>query len=231
MPWHLSLLQIATTTTTEATQQQVDKALTTYDLIVKGGVVMYPIILLSIIALGIFVERLLYIRRNSRLDPTFLDQIKSKLYAGDVPGALKYCQLSSYPVARMIEKGIIRMGSTVRDIEAAIENTGRQEVYKMEKTLPILAAIAAIAPMFGFLGTVVGMINAFYAISLSDNISIGIIAEGIYQKMVTSASGLIVGVMAYILYTILSMMVDRSVHRMELVAVEFLDLLHKPVDQ
>lgn len=230
------LLQIAANTgpnTPEtATTQAVgtDGGLSVLDLLIKGGWIMFPILALSVTAVAIFVERYLYIKKASRLDPNFLNEIKDKLYKGDVDGALKYANRSQYPVARMIEKGLIRMGSSIRDIESAIENTGKLELYKMEKNLPVLAAIAAIAPMFGFLGTVMGMIKAFYNISISDNISIGIIASGIYEKMITSASGLIVGVLAYILYTTLNMMIDRAVHRMEMTAVEFLDLLHKPVN-
>lgn len=206
-----------------------EEGLSALSLLMQGGPVMIPILLLSVIAISIFFERLFYIRRASKVDANLLKEIKKRLFEGDVKSALDYCAKSDYSVARLIEKGLMRMGSPIRDIESAIENTGRVELYKMEKNVSILSAIAAIAPMFGFLGTVLGMIKAFYNISISDNISIGIIASGIYEKMITSASGLIVGVVAYILYTYLNTMIDRATHKMEVAAVDFMDLLHKPI--
>ncbi|MES2386727.1 MAG: MotA/TolQ/ExbB proton channel family protein [Bacteroidota bacterium] len=203
--------------------------LSVLSLLVKGGPIMFPIGFLSFVALFLFIERWLYINRVSKVDPNLLSEVRKRLFDGNIKSAIDYCAKSELPVARMIEKGLMRMGSPIRDIESAIENTGRVEIYKMEKNLSILSAIAAIAPMFGFLGTVMGMIKSFYNISISDNISIGIIAEGIYEKMITSASGLIVGVLAYIFFTTLSTMIDRATHRMELAAVDFMDLLHKPV--
>jgi biopolymer transport protein ExbB len=159
-----------------------------------------------------------------------LGKIKELLYKGDITSAMEFCRKTDYPIARLMERGLLRVGHDIRDIESAIESTARVEVYNMERNLSILSAIAAIAPMFGFLGTVMGMIKAFYNISISDNISIGIIAGGMYEKMVTSASGLIVGVSAYILYTLLNAKIDRVVNKMEVTAIEFLDLLHKPID-
>lgn len=191
---------------------------------------MIPILLLSVAAVYLFVERYLYINRAGKLEPTFLDKIKQELYKGDVKAALGVCAASPYPIARLLERGLMRVGQDTRDIESAIESTARVEVYNMERNLSLLSAIAAIAPMFGFLGTVVGMIQAFYNISQSDNISIGVIASGIYVKMVTSASGLVVGVVAYMLYTVLNTKIDRAVNKMEVTAIEFLDLLHKPMD-
>jgi len=210
-------------------QGAAQEGLSAFDLLVKGGLVMIPILILSLLAIYLFVERYLYIKQASKLDDNFLSTIKEKLYAGDVKAASDFCHISKYPVARLIEKGLSRLGSPIRDVESAIENTARVEIYKMEKNVPILAAVATIAPMFGFLGTVVGMIQAFYNISIQDNISIGVISSGIYTKMVTSASGLIVGVIAYIFYTYLNTMIDRVAHKMEVVAIEFLDILHKPV--
>ena len=207
-----------------------DEGLNAVDLLMKGGPVMIPIGLLSMAAIYIFVERFLYINRAGKLDPTFLSRIKELLYKADIGSAIEFCRKTDYPIARLMERGLLRVGQDIRDIESAIESTARVEVYNMERNLSILSAIAAIAPMFGFLGTVLGMIKAFYNISISDNISIGIIAGGMYEKMVTSASGLIVGVMAYILYTFLNAKIDRVVNKMEVTAIEFLDLLHKPID-
>jgi len=160
-----------------------------------------------------------------------LPMVKDKLLSGSVRPAQEVARAAGYPIARMIEKGISRIGQPLRDVEAAMESSAALEVSRMEKNLNILASIAAVAPMFGFLGTVAGMIKAFYDISLADNISIGVISSGIYTKMVTSASGLIVGVLGYVFYTTLNTMIERVTFKMEVTAVEFLDLLHNPVEK
>jgi biopolymer transport protein ExbB len=216
---------VADTTATTASTE----GLSVFDLLLKGGFVMVPILVLSLLAVYLFVERYLYIQSVSRMDPNFLSQIRDRLRDEDIKGAMDVCRYSKFPIARLIEKGLTRIGSPIRDVENAIENSARIEIYQMEKNLTILGAIAAIAPMFGFLGTVVGMIQAFYNISIAGDISIGTIASGIYTKMVTSASGLIVGVMAHIFFTYLNTMIERNINKMEVTAIEFMDILHKPV--
>lgn len=208
--------------------QGADTSLSVLDLLLRGGWVMLPIAILLFIAIFLFIERWLYIRRTSRLDPNFLYTIREMLFNGNVKGATEFCRNSSLPIARLLEKGLNRIGAPMRDIESAIENSAKVEIYNMEKNLSILSAIAAIAPMFGFLGTVTGMIRAFHDISLANNISIGVISSGIYEKMVTSAVGLIVGILAHVFFTLLNTMIDRSVNRMEITAIDFLDLLYKP---
>jgi len=197
-------------------------------LLMKGGYVMIPILFLSVLSLYLFIERFLYISNAGKIDHSFLDRIKQKLNQGDVKGAIETCANQKTPVAHILSRGLIRLGSPVRDIESAIESTATVEVAKMEEKLSYLSLIAAIAPMFGFLGTVLGMIKAFYNISIADNISIGIIAGGIYEKMVTSASGLVVGIIAFIFYTILNNKIDKAVSNIEIVTTEFLDTLYKP---
>jgi biopolymer transport protein ExbB len=189
---------------------------------------MIPIFVLFFIALFLFIERYLYIRKTAKLDNTFLFSIREMLYSGNVQGAINYCKTSQFPIARLLEKGLNRLGSPIRDIETAIENTARVEIYNMEKNLGFLSAIAKIAPMFGFLGTVSGMIRTFHNISVANKIDISTIASGIYEKMVTSATGLMVGIIAYFFYTILTTMIDRAVNTMEITAIDFLDILHKP---
>jgi len=211
----------------EAAQQ----SLSLIDLVVKGGPIMIPIFLLSFVAVYIFVERYLYISKASKLENSLLPMVKDKLVSGQVRQAQEMARSAGYPIAKMIEKGISRIGQPLRDVEAAMESSASLEISRMEKNLNILAAIAAVAPMFGFLGTVAGMIKAFYDISLADNISIGVISSGIYTKMVTSASGLIVGVLGYVFYTTLNTMIERVTFKMEVAAVEFLDLLHNPVEK
>ncbi|MDJ1473582.1 MotA/TolQ/ExbB proton channel family protein [Cytophagaceae bacterium DM2B3-1] len=226
------LLQVVTGDTTAVATDSVTattKELSLLDLLMKGGWIMLPIGILLFAAIYMFIERYLYIKSASKMDPDFLSKIRDRLRDEDIRGAQEVCQYSKTPIARMIGKGLSRIGSPIRDVESAIENTARVEIYQMEKNLGLLAAIAAIAPMFGFLGTVVGMIKAFFDISISDNISIGVISSGIYTKMVTSASGLIVGVLAHMLHTYLNNMIDRNVNKMEVTAIDFMDILYKPV--
>jgi len=204
---------------------------TVLSLLEKGGYVMYPILFLFTAALFLFIERYLYIRKTSRIDENFLHNINELLLAGNIQGAVTYCKNSKFPIANLLERGLGRLGSPIRDIEDAIENKAKLEIYNMEKNLGILSSIARIAPMFGFLGTVTGMIRIFHNISTSNKIEISTIASGIYEKMVTSASGLIVGIIAYVMYTLLTTMIDRSINKMEIVAMDFIDLLHKPANK
>jgi biopolymer transport protein ExbB len=204
---------------------------TVLSLLEKGGYVMYPILFLFSAALFLFIERYLYIRKTSRIDENFLHNINELLLAGNIQGAITYCKNSKFPIANLLERGLGRLGSPIREIEGAIENKAKLEIYNMEKNLGILSSIARIAPMFGFLGTVTGMIRTFHNISTSNKIEISTIASGIYEKMVTSASGLIVGIIAYVMYTLLTTMIDRSINKMEIVAMDFIDLLHKPANK
>ena len=204
---------------------------TVLSLLEKGGYVMYPILFLFTAALFLFIERYLYIRKTSRIDENFLHNINELLLAGNIQGAITYCKNSKFPIANLLERGLGRLGCPIREIEGAIENKAKLEIYNMEKNLGILSSIARIAPMFGFLGTVTGMIRTFHNISTSNKIEISTIASGIYEKMVTSASGLIVGIIAYVMYTLLTTMIDRSINKMEIVAMDFIDLLHKPANK
>jgi len=227
------LAQITTTVAsqpTPAAPAAAAEGLSVFSLIMKGGVVMIPILVLSLTSVYLFIERLLYVNKASKMDSNLINNIRDMLVKNDVKACIAYCNRTPSPFSNLILKGISRVGAPIRDIENAIENTARVEVYKMEKNVSLLAAIAAIAPMFGFLGTVVGMIKAFYDISVTDNISIGVISSGIYVKMITSASGLIVGVLAYIFYTYLNSKIERTVNKMEVTAIEFVDILYKPIE-
>lgn len=216
----------------QATVQVVpaeQEGLSVLGLILKGGWIMVPILFLSLVSVFLMIERSLFISKASKIDVNLVNNVKDLLHKEDIKGAMTYCERIGSPFAVIVHKGLSRLGSPIRDIESAIENTARVEVYKMEKNVNLLAAIAALAPMFGFLGTVIGMIRAFYDISLADNISIGVISSGIYVKMITSAAGLIVGVIAYIFYTYLNTRIERVVNKMEVTAIEFMDILYKPV--
>ena len=198
------------------------------DLLIKGGWVMIPIGLLLLLGLIIFIERYLTIRKASRDENNLMQQVKSSIITGKLESAIAICRNSNTPLGRMLQKGLLRIGRPIKDIEGAIENVGKLEVSKLEKNISILGIVAGIAPMLGFIGTISGVIRIFYNISLSDNISMGIIAGGLYEKMITSAAGLMIGVLAYIGYHILNIMVDRVILKMETDAVEFIDLLEEP---
>ena len=212
-----------------ATGSYVTQSISLWDMGVKGGPILIPIALLSVIAFYIFFERLFTIRRYSKIDMNFMHQIRDFVHNGNVEAAKILCRNTKTPVARMIEKGVIRLGKPVKEIESAIENVGKLEIYKLEKNMNILATIAGIAPMFGFLGTIFGVIKIFYEIAQQNSLEINTISGGLYVKMISSASGLLVGMLAYGAYHYLVHLLDRVINKMEINAVEFIDLLEEPV--
>ncbi|MFH6983420.1 MotA/TolQ/ExbB proton channel family protein [Marinoscillum sp. 108] len=199
------------------------------ELLLNGGFMMIPILLLWIGAIYIFVERLLLIKNSSRTPADFKDRIRSMVLSGEVDGAKLLCAQTDTPVARMIEKGISRIGSPLKNIEVSIENTGKIEIYQLEKNLSMLATISGVAPMIGFLGTVTGMIQAFIAIAQEEGaVSPKLLSSGIYEAMITTAAGLFVGILAYLGYNYLVTRVQKLVHKMEYSAIDFVDLLQEP---
>lgn len=198
------------------------------DLLFKGGWVMVPLALLAFLALIIFVERYLTIRKASKTENSLMLQIRQNIQDGRLESAIALCRNSNSPLGRMLEKGLRRIGRPIKDIEAAIENIGKLEVSKLEKNISILGIVAGIAPMLGFVGTIIGVITIFHDVSIKGAIEIGTISGGLYTKMITSATGLIIGIMAYVLYHILNMMVERIILKMETDALEFIDLLEEP---
>ncbi len=198
------------------------------DLLEKGGWVMIPLLILAFLGLIIFIERYLTIRKAGQNESSLMKQVKQNIISGKLDSATAICKNSNTPLARMLQKGLLRIGRPIKDIEGAIENIGKLEVSKLEKNISILGIIAGIAPMLGFVGTIAGVIKIFYGISTSNNISMGVIAGGLYEKMITSATGLIVGIVSYICYHILNIMVDRVILKMETDAIEFIDLLEEP---
>ncbi|MBC6612898.1 MotA/TolQ/ExbB proton channel family protein [Hymenobacter sp. BT507] len=195
------------------------------DLILKGGWIMVPIFLLSFVSIYIMIERYITIRRAATMPSGFMGSIKSLMVRGDLQGAKMLCAQTPSPLARMIEKGIRRIGLPLQEIEASVENVGKIEVARLEKGIGVLGIIAGIAPMLGFVGTIIGVIKIFYSISTTGDFGIAQISGGLYTKMVTSAAGLIVGIIAHIGYHWLSIMVENLVVRMENSAVEFMDIL------
>jgi biopolymer transport protein ExbB len=200
------------------------------DMAIKGGWIMIPIIALSVIAVYIFFERFFAIKKASNFDDGLLEKVKAYITTGKIDAALALCRSNTNPAARMMEKGISRIGRPLTDVNAAIENVGNLEISKLEKGLPTLASVAGGAPMIGFLGTVMGMIQAFYDMSnAGNNIDVTLLSTGIYQAMVTTVAGLIVGIIAYFAYNILVANVEKVVFKMEATTSEFMDLLNEPV--
>ncbi len=200
------------------------------DLAFKGGWIMVPILLLSVIAMYIFIERYFAIRKASKKDANFMNRIRDYIHEGKMDSALALCESNDTPVSKMISKGIKRIGRPLNDVNAAIENIGNLEVSKLEKNLPTLATVAGAAPMIGFLGTVMGMIQAFYDMSTAgNNIDVSLLSHGIYTAMVTTVAGLIVGIIAYFAYNILVAKVESVVFNMEATTTEFMDLLNEPI--
>lgn len=230
------LLQIVTDgQQTEALldEQPVEKTLSIMDLILAGGpgglLIMGILFLLSIVAVYIFVERFGAIKNANKLDKNFMNNIKDHVANSKLESAQALCQSTDTPVARMMEKGVSRIGKPLEDITTSIENQGKLEIQRLEKNLPFLATIAGGAPMIGFLGTVIGMIITFKEMAnAGGQVNIGMMAEGIYTAMSTTVAGLFVGIFAYFGYNYLTARVEAVIYKMESSATEFLDLLHEP---
>jgi biopolymer transport protein ExbB len=200
------------------------------DLAIKGGPIMIPILLLSIVAVYIFFDRYFAIKKAGKFDAGLLEKVKMYVASGKIEAATALCKSTDSPASRMLQKGISRIGRPLTDVNAAIEVVGNLEISKLEKSLPVLASVAGGAPMLGFLGTVTGMVQAFYDMAnAGNNIDITLLSAGIYQAMVTTVAGLIVGIMAYFAYNILVTNVESVVFKMEVTTSEFMDLLNEPV--
>lgn len=223
-----SLNPVTDTTASTVQTMPTGEELRFIELLFKGGWVMVPLAILAFMGLVIFVERYLTIRKASKNEMNLMMQVKQSVKSAKLDAAIAICRNSNTPLGRMLEKGLLRIGRPIKDIEGAIENVGKLEVSKLEKNISILGIIAGIAPMLGFVGTIIGVITIFHEVSVKGIIEIGTISGGLYVKMITSATGLIIGIIAYVLYHILNIMVDRIILKMETDAIEFIDLLEEP---
>ena len=221
-------LERTAATATETTQVNQSA----WDIIAQSGffgILIYAIqLVMSFIAVYIFIERWSAINRAGRIDDHFMNNIRVNVQSGNIQGARSLCQTTDSPVARMVEKGLQRIGKPLRDIDAAIENTGNLEIFKLEKNLASLASISGSAPMIGFFGTVIGMIQAFYNMSTQQNVTPTLLAGGIYTALITTAIGLAVGIFALIGYNLLVSKVEKVVFQMERTTIEFMDFLQEP---
>lgn len=202
------------------------------DIILQSGlagiVIMAVTMLLFFIAVYIFIERYLTINKAGKIDQNFINSIRASVQSGNIEAAKTLCRSNDSPAARMVEKGLMRIGKPLRDIDAAIENTGNLEVFRLEKNLGRLASIAGAAPMLGFFGTVTGMIQAFYTMASQQNVTPSVLAGGIYQALLTTAVGLFVGIVAYIGYNYLVSNIEQVIFKMERTTLEFMDMLQEP---
>ena len=231
----MNLLQIQQTTNdlataaAEAVAQPTETKLSLFELATKGGWIMILLAVLSVIAVYIFIERYIALSRASKYDNSFMDRIREYMKDGKLDSAKAMCRANSTTISRMIDKGLSRIGRPLSDINAAIENEGNLEVAQLERGVSILAMTASAAPMIGFLGTVTGMIRAFYDMSMAgNNLDIAVLSSGIYEAMVTTAAGLMVGIVAYIFHAILSTKIQKVVNLLEAKATEFMDVLNEP---
>lgn len=214
----------AVTTPTEAQINVIDLAF-------KGGWIMVVLLLLSLMAIYIFIQRLIVIRRAGKEDETFMNRIKDYIHEGKVDSALNLCRSTNTPSSRMIEKGISRLGRPMNDVLVAIENVGNLEIAKLEKGFPLIATTAAGAPMLGFLGTVTGMVRAFFDMAnAGTNVDVSMLSGGIYEALVTTVGGLVVGIITLFAYNYLVSQVDNVVNKMEARTMEFMDLLNEPAN-
>lgn len=230
----MNLLSIILQTVGEAAQPvltplEEESGLNVMSLALKGGYIMIPLLLLSLLTIYIFVERLLVIRKAAREDHSFMERIKDYIHDGDIDSALKLCEKTDTPYARLIEKGITRLGRPINDVLVTIENVGNIEIANLEKGFPWLSTTAAGAPMIGFLGTVTGMVRAFYNMASAGNSAdITTLSGGIYEALVTTVAGLVVGIIALFAYNYLVARVDGVMNQLEAKTMEFMDLLNEP---
>jgi biopolymer transport protein ExbB len=199
-----------------------------WDLLGKGGPLMIPLALLLITAVFVFIERIMAINRAAKVDENFMNIIRDHIVNGNVTAARSLAKNTNNSVARMIDKGLQRVGKPIDAIEKSMENVGKLELYKMEKNVSILSVIGYVAPLFGFLGTIIGMFQLFYNIASTGEYSISVIAGGIYVKMISSAGGLIIGIIAYIMYRYINSQIDKTTNKMEVASAEFIDILQEP---
>lgn len=224
--WYL--LQVDTIQQAAANVPALAEKVSMWSLLQKGGWIMFPLYGLFALAVFVFFERMIAIQRAAKIDANFMRIIRDHILSGNISAARSLSKNTANPVARLIDKGLQRIGKPIDAIEKSMENVGKLEMYAMERNLNILSLIAGIAPMFGFLGTIVGMVQLFYGIASTGEYTLNTIAGGIYTKMITSAAGLIIGLIAYIGHNYLTTQIDKTANKMEAASAEFIDILQEP---
>jgi len=228
----IDLLQIADSLT-KATQAVAgdtnnDGHLSFFELLKMGGWIMIPLAIMLLLGVYVFAERLIAIRNAAKIDPNFMNIIRDHIVSGNVSAAKSFAKNSNNPVARIIDKGIQRIGKPIDSIEKSMDNVGQLEMYKLEKNMGTLSVVSKAAPIFGFVGTLVGLMQLFSRINTSNEFEVGTIAGGIYTKLITSITGLVIGLTAYLAYNYLNTQIDKTSNKMELASADFLDVLQEP---
>jgi biopolymer transport protein ExbB len=218
-------LQIDTATTSKAMIPQIESV---WGVLAKGGVLMVPLLALLAVAIFFFIERMIAIRKASKIEENFMNIIRDNIVTGNVVAARNLAKNTNNPVARIIDKGMQRIGKPIDAIEKSMDNVGVLEMYKLEKNVSILSIIARIAPLFGFLGTIIGMLALFKGIAATSEYTPNTIADGIYIKMITSATGLIIGILSYLGYSFLQVQIKKVENKMDGASAEFIDILQEP---
>lgn len=228
----IDLLQItdslAKAAQTIAGDKNHDGHLSFFELLSMGGWIMIPLALMLLFAVYVFAERTIAIRNAGRIDNNFMNIIRDHIVSGNVAAAKSFAKNTNNPVARIIEKGLQRIGKPIDSIEKSMSNIGQLEMYKLEKNLGILSVVAKAAPIFGFVGTLVGLMQLFSRINTSNEFEVGTIAGGIYTKLITSITGLVIGLGAYLAYSYLKTQIDKTANKMEAASSDFLDVLQEP---
>lgn len=225
------LLQVqnaADTITTAATTPVTAKEMHVIDLIMQGGWLMIPLLILSVATVFVFVERWMAIKKATLVDDNFMNIIRDNILSGNVTAARNFARNTVNPVGRMIDKGLQRIGKPIDSIENSMENVAQLEMYKLERNVNILSVISKVAPIFGFVGTLVGLMQLFFNINATGEYELSTIAGGIYTKLITSISGLVIGLIAYLFHNILHTQVEKAANKMEASAADFLDVLQEP---
>ena len=229
----MDLLQIVdsvnkTIHTVSAGDTNGDGSLSFFEIIKMGGMIMIPLAFMLLLAVYVFVERTIAVRNASRIDQNFMNIIRDHIVSGNVSAARSFAKNTNNPVARIIDKGIQRIGKPIDSIERSMDNVGQLEMYKLEKNMGILSVVSKAAPIFGFVGTLIGLMQLFSNIYQANEVEIGTISQGIYTKLITSISGLVIGLLAYFGYSIINTQIDKTSNRMEAAAADFLDVLQEP---
>jgi biopolymer transport protein ExbB len=224
------LLQIADSLNNTVPGSVNDKGETIrfFDLIYMGGWIMVPLGIMLLLAVYFFAERYIAIRNASRIDNNFMNIIRDHIVSGNVSAARSFAKNTNNPVARIIDKGIQRIGKPIDSIEKSMDNVGQLEMYNLEKNLAVLSFISKAAPIFGFVGTLIGLMQLFSNIHRANEVEIGVISQGIYTKLITSITGLVIGLVAYLAYSYLNTQIDKTANKMELASSDFLDVLQEP---
>jgi len=229
----IDLLQIVDTAnkvihTVSAGDTNGDGSLSFFELVQMGGWIMVPLGVMLLFAVYVFAERSIAVRKAAKIDQNFMNIVRDHIISGNISAARSFAKNTNNPVARIIDKGIQRIGKPIESIEKSMDNVGQLEMYKLERNLGILSVVSKAAPIFGFVGTLIGLMQLFSNIYAANEVAIGTISQGIYTKLITSITGLVIGLLAYLAYSYINTQIDKASNRMEAAAADFLDVLQEP---